>query len=1085
VSEGLHPIDRMVLESAAVAETADRLLAGHAAGEVRVGRAAWAVVLAAITRRAGHPLLVVPARDEEARDLSADLAALLGDNRVALWPSRGAVAGGTVGISPHITGQRARAVGMLGAPGQVVVASVPALAERVPAASARRGAVMVEVGQRLDLDAFVDRLAAMGYERVPQVEERGEMAVRGGLVDLYPSTADGPVRIDWFGDEVEQIRAFSPFTQKTIRPLRAVEAWAAAEDTDAVLVDALDDPGPGAARIVRLGPADYGRAMRDALERFEDEAAAGALADSDSTLERLAGASALDLVVPAGADDAAFDAVEARFPTRGMAEAEAEMARLSSGASRLVVCFARRGDMERTQGLVSRVSPVMLDLSGRVPGPGTVSFAHLGLRTGFVSRGLGLSVVPEAALIRRRRVAPRAPLTAGRRIQSFLDLRVGDHVVHEDHGIGRLEGFETRTVANVTRDYLALVFAGDDRLYIPHDHLDKVSRYVGADGGDPALSKLGGKSWSTMKARARESVRELAGELIALYEARGRAEGFAFPPDDDLSRELERRFPHQETPDQLRAIDEVTDDMERATPMDRLVCGDVGFGKTEVAMRAAFKATAGGKQVMVLVPTTLLAQQHMATFRERFGDLPVGVDMVNRFRSAGEAKQVLARFRDGDLDVLIGTHRLLSMDVQPKDLGLVILDEEQRFGVAQKEALRQLRLKVDVLAMSATPIPRTLQMSMSGLRDISVIETPPPGRRPIATHVGEFDEQLITQALMREKERGGQAFYLHNRVETIEDAAERVRQMAPDLTVLVAHGQMAESALEEVMLAFVRGEGDVLVATSIIESGIDIPRANTLIVERADQLGLSQLHQIRGRVGRSEVTAHAYLFYPDAGSITRDAAARLRAVSDYTDLGSGLRIAMRDLEIRGAGNLLGDEQSGHVAAVGFEMYVEMLQEAIAEGRGEPPPEEEVRVDIPVSAYIPADYVPLESAKIDLHRRIALAPDADALARVGAEVEDRFGDPPPPVAALLEVQRLRLLMRAAGARQAAARSGRVVIGPIPLDSAGMRALRDGVDGALFSTADNLISVPAPAEPAERIAAAIAALEAIAAPAAQVA
>jgi len=1085
VSEGLHPIDRMVLESAAVAEAADRLLAGHAAGEVRVGRAAWAVVLAAITRRAGHPLLVVPARDEEARDLSADLAALLGDNRVALWPSRGAVAGGTVGISPHITGQRARAVGMLGAPGQVVVASVPALAERVPAASARRGAVMVEVGQRLDLDAFVDRLAAMGYERVPQVEERGEMAVRGGLVDLYPSTADGPVRIDWFGDEVEQIRAFSPFTQKTIRPLRAVEAWAAAEDTDAVLVDALDDPGPGAARIVRLGPADYGRAMRDALERFEDEAAAGALADSDSTLERLAGASALDLVVPAGADDAAFDAVEARFPTRGMAEAEAEMARLSSGASRLVVCFARRGDMERTQGLVSRVSPVMLDPSGRVPGPGTVSFAHLGLRTGFVSRGLGLSVVPEAALIRRRRVAPRAPLTAGRRIQSFLDLRVGDHVVHEDHGIGRLEGFETRTVANVTRDYLALVFAGDDRLYVPHDHLDKVSRYVGADGGDPALSKLGGKSWSTMKARARESVRELAGELIALYEARGRAEGFAFPPDDDLSRELERRFPHQETPDQLRAIDEVTDDMERATPMDRLVCGDVGFGKTEVAMRAAFKATAGGKQVMVLVPTTLLAQQHMATFRERFGDLPVGVDMVNRFRSAGEAKQVLARFRDGDLDVLIGTHRLLSMDVQPKDLGLVILDEEQRFGVAQKEALRQLRLKVDVLAMSATPIPRTLQMSMSGLRDISVIETPPPGRRPIATHVGEFDEQLITQALMREKERGGQAFYLHNRVETIEDAAERVRQMAPDLTVLVAHGQMAESALEEVMLAFVRGEGDVLVATSIIESGIDIPRANTLIVERADQLGLSQLHQIRGRVGRSEVTAHAYLFYPDAGSITRDAAARLRAVSDYTDLGSGLRIAMRDLEIRGAGNLLGDEQSGHVAAVGFEMYVEMLQEAIAEGRGEPPPEEEVRVDIPVSAYIPADYVPLESAKIDLHRRIALAPDADALARVGAEVEDRFGDPPPPVAALLEVQRLRLLMRAAGARQAAARSGRVVIGPIPLDSAGMRALRDGVAGALFSTADNLISVPAPAEPAERIAAAIAALEAIAAPAAQVA
>ena len=588
-----------------------------------------------------------------------------------------------------------------------------------------------------------------------------------------------------------------------------------------------------------------------------------------------------------------------------------------------------------------------------------------------------------------------------------------------------------------------------------------------------------------MKARARESVRELAGELISLYEARGRAEGFAFPADDDLTRELERRFPHRETADQQRAIDEVTDDMERPTPMDRLVCGDVGFGKTEVAMRATFKAAAGGKQVLVLVPTTLLAQQHLATFRERFGDLPVSIDMVNRFRSAGEVKQVLGRFRDGELDVLIGTHRLLSMDVQPKDLGLVILDEEQRFGVSQKEALRQLRLKVDVLAMSATPIPRTLQMSMSGLRDISVIETPPPGRRPIATHVGEFDEPLITQALTREAERGGQSFYLHNRVETIDDAAERVRQMAPGLNVLVAHGQMNESALEDVMLAFVRGEGDVLVATSIIESGIDIPRANTLIVERADALGLSQLHQIRGRVGRSDVTAHAYLFYPDAKGITRDAAARLRAVADYTDLGSGLRIAMRDLEIRGAGNLLGDEQSGHVAAVGFEMYVEMLQEAIAEGRGDAPPEEEVRVDIPVSAYIPADYVPFEAAKIDLHRRIALAPDADALARVASEIEDRFGEVPPPVASLLEVQRLRILMRQVGARQAAARSGRIVIGPAPLDSVGMRALRDGVPGALFSTADNLISVPAPPDPSDRIAAAVAALEAIAVPAAQVA
>jgi transcription-repair coupling factor (superfamily II helicase) len=1076
----MPPLDQLVLASGPVGEAADRLLAGHNAGHLSLGRPAWAVVLAALARRCGQPLLVVPARDEEARDLVTDLEALLGPLAVALWPSRGAVSGGAVGISPHLVGLRARALGVLGAPGRVVVASTPALMERVPARDVRADEVVLEPGMRIDMDALVDRLAGVGYERVPQVEERGEMAVRGGLLDVYPSTADGPVRIDWFGDEVESLRAFSPFTQKTIRPLTRVGIWTAAEPGDIPLVDPLVDPGIGGARVVRLQPADYEGALREAVERLEDEAAAGALDDPAMLISRLDDLAVLDLRVPSGTEAPAFDVREARFATRGMAEAESEMARLSSDRKRLVVCFARRGDMERTQHLVTRVAPVIMDADGRVPPEGSVAFTHLDLRTGFVSRDLGLAVVPDGTLIRRRRPGARAPLTAGRRIASFLDLKVGDYVVHEDQGIGRLEGFETRTVANVTRDYLALVFAGDDRLYVPHDHLEKVSRYVGADGSAPALSKLGGKSWSTMKARARAAVRELAGELISLYEARGRAEGFAFPPDDDLTRELERRFSHHETPDQQRAIDEVTEDMERPSPMDRLVCGDVGFGKTEVAMRAAFKAAAGGKQVLVLVPTTILAQQHLATFRERFAELPVSVDMVNRFRSAAEVKAVLARFKSGELDIVIGTHRVLSMDVQPKDLGLVIVDEEQRFGVSQKEALRQLRLTVDVLALSATPIPRTLQMSMSGLRDISVIETPPAGRRPIATHVGEFDEQVVIAALTREVERGGQAFYLHNRVETIDEAAERVREMVPGLRVLVGHGQMHESALEDVMMAFVRGEADVLVATSIIESGIDIPRANTLIVDRADMLGLSQLYQIRGRVGRSDVTAHAYLFYPDTASVTREAAARLRAVADYTELGSGLRIAMRDLEIRGAGNLLGDEQSGHVAAVGFEMYVEMLQEAIAAGRGDPPPEEEVRVEIPVSAYIPADYVPFEAAKIDLHRRIALAPDAEALDRITSEIEDRFGELPQPVHALVRVQGLRLRMRAVGARQAAARAGRVVIGPVTLDSVGMRALRDGVEGALYSTTDNLISVPSTSDPSARIDAAIAALDAIATP-----
>jgi transcription-repair coupling factor (superfamily II helicase) len=451
--------------------------------------------------------------------------------------------------------------------------------------------------------------------------------------------------------------------------------------------------------------------------------------------------------------------------------------------------------------------------------------------------------------------------------------------------------------------------------------------------------------------------------------------------------------------------------------------------------------------------------------------------MVNRFRSPAETRDVLARYREGKLDVLIGTHRLLSMDVQPRDLGLVIVDEEQRFGVAQKESLRQLRLKVDVLAMSATPIPRTLQISLSGLRDISTIETPPPGRRPIATHVGEYDEALVAEALRREAARGGQSFYLHNRVETIEEAGEALRAMVPELRIVTAHGQMAEHELEDVMLAFVRGEADVLVATSIIESGLDIPQANTLVVERADQLGLSQLYQIRGRVGRSDVTAHAYLLYPDAATLSREAASRLRALADYTELGSGLRIAMRDLEIRGAGNLLGDEQSGHVAAVGFELYLEMLNDAVVQGQGREAPEREVRVEIPVSAYIPGDYVPLEAAKIDLHRRIALAADLEELASLRAELEDRFGPVPAPVDALLAVQRVRVKLRAAGASQLAVRSGRVTVGPVSLTSQQLRALREAEPRAVYAGRERLVSVPAGTLPADRLAAAEAALDAL--------
>jgi transcription-repair coupling factor (superfamily II helicase) len=686
-----------------------------------------------------------------------------------------------------------------------------------------------------------------------------------------------------------------------------------------------------------------------------------------------------------------------------------------------------------------------------------VAFCVGQIRRGFVAPGLRLAVLPSGQLFRRR--SSRGPARIGRALATVADLRPGDFVVHEDHGVGRFVRFDTKEVGGVVRDYLYLEFRGDDRLYVPHDQLAKVSRYVGSDGRAPALAKLGGKAWQTLKSRARIAVRELAGELIALYARRQSATKAPHGADDEWMARLEGSFPFEETDDQETAIDAVKEDMESDRPMDRLVCGDVGFGKTEVAVRAAFKAASGGRQVLMLVPTTILAQQHAATFKDRYRDFPVRVEMVSRFRPPAEVKRVLQEYRDGKVEVLIGTHRVLSRDVVPQNLGLIIVDEEQRFGVAQKELLRQLRLEVDVLAMSATPIPRTLHMSLSGLRDITVITTPPRGRHPIKTHVGEFDEELIATALRREVAREGQAFYLHNRVETIDEAAERVRQWVPELRVGVAHGQMPERRLEDVMMKFLHGDFDVLVSTTIIESGLDIPQANTLVIERADALGLAQLYQIRGRVGRSDAVAHAYLFYPDRRELSEEARHRLSTLADYTELGSGYRIAMRDLELRGAGNLLGDEQSGHVAAVGFELYCELLAEAVAELQGRAPESvRPVRLDAAVDAYVPADYVPLEAVKIDLHRRIALAAERADLRELEAELADRFGPVPDPVANLLQLQEARLAAGELGAEVVTLRGGRMTVAPVAMTSAQVAELKRVAPNALYTVARREVSRP---------------------------
>jgi transcription-repair coupling factor (superfamily II helicase) len=533
----------------------------------------------------------------------------------------------------------------------------------------------------------------------------------------------------------------------------------------------------------------------------------------------------------------------------------------------------------------------------------------------------------------------------------------------------------------------------------------------------------------------------MAGELLQLYATRQATPGHAFPPDGELMRRLEDAFPFEETEDQAEAIDDVKNDMESPNPMDRLICGDVGYGKTEVALRAAFKAVEAGKQALVLVPTTILAEQHLMTFSERYSGLPVNVQMVSRFRTPAEQRRILADFGAGKVDVLIGTHRLLSTDIRPHDLGLVVVDEEQRFGVRQKELLRNLRLQVDVLSLSATPIPRTLQMSLTGIRDISVIETPPRGRHEIHTYIGEYRDDLVRAAIAKELAREGQAFYLHNRVETIDSVAEHVRELAPSARVLVAHGQMNERALEQVMLSFLVGDADLLVTTAIIESGIDIPSANTLIIDRADMLGLAQLYQIRGRIGRSEARAYAYLLYPSEEMLTSDAAARLTTLSDHTELGSGFRIAMADLEIRGAGNLLGDEQSGQVAAVGFEMYAQMLEDAVHEMQGEQPASSApVRVDLPVTAYVPPEYIAYEATKIDAHRRIARAQDLRELGEVRAELNDRFGPPPEPVENLLTLQAIKLKASELAATAVGYRSGRLHVDGLELDDQSASRLR---------------------------------------------
>jgi transcription-repair coupling factor (superfamily II helicase) len=1016
----------------------------------RVSEPGLPLLVAALRLHLDRALLVLLPEDADARDAAEAAAWYLGEERVALFPSRGVGWESGLEPPPHLVGERARALDVLDA-GGLVCASAAALAERMPPSGVRPARLDLAVGDEPGIDSLAEHLALAGYERVERVEERGQFAVRGGIVDVFPTTGRDPLRIELFGDEIEAVRAFSPFTQRALRPVEGAVVYAAAERR-------LDLVEPDLTR-----PEDEPPVMPDdlvaAFDRapdlvFEPEAVEHVWEEEQLEPVPFGGAALLD-PFPRGQAHA-FEAQRPAVAARGLAEAEQELASFVRAGQRVVVAFPHRGDALRTANLIRRLEVGWLEEGDELPADEGLYFTVSPARRGFVWRDLGLVLLPDTQIFRKR--APRGDARLGRALQSFADLRTGDYVVHEDHGIGRLLGFETKDVAGVTRDYLFLGFRGEDRLYVPHEQIGKVSRYIGADAKAPALSKLGGKAWLLLKSRARESVQELAGELIALYARRQTSPGVAFDLSGEWLERLEAEFPYRETEDQQRAIEAVKEDLEAPSPMDRLVCGDVGFGKTEVAVRAAFAIALNGRQTLMLVPTTVLAQQHWNTFRERYRDFPVRVEMVSRFRKAADAKAVLRDFADGKVDVLIGTHRVLSRDVIPKNLGLVIVDEEQRFGVAQKELLRSLRLEVDVLALTATPIPRTLHMSLSGLRDISVIETPPEGRRPIRTHVGEYDEEQVRLALEREHAREGQSFYLHNRVETIDEAATRLRDLVPGLRILVAHGQMKERELEDRMLQFLAGDADVLVSTTIIESGLDIPQANTLIVERADTLGLAQLYQIRGRVGRSDLTAYAHLYYPAASELTAEARARLATLADHTELGAGFAIAMRDLEIRGAGELLGAEQSGHVAAVGFELYVELLNEAVAELSGQKRiAARPVRMDARVDAYVPASYIGSEALKIDLHRRLALVEDEDELRELRASVEDRYGDLPEPVENLFAIQEAKLKIAQVGAEYLVFRGGRITVGPLVLGSDELRELRERAATAVYTVGKHEVAM----------------------------
>ncbi|WUD74937.1 transcription-repair coupling factor [Streptomyces sp. NBC_00510] len=1084
--------------------------------------AARPLALAALAARAGRTLLAVTATGREAEDLVAALQSLLPEDSVVEYPAWETLPHERLSPRSDTVGRRLAVLRRLAHPSKddptagpvrVVVAPIRSVLQPQVKGLGDLVPVALRTGTTADLNDVVDALAAAAYARVELVEKRGEFAVRGGILDVFPPTEEHPLRVEFWGDDVEEIRYFKVADQRSLEvaehglwapPCREllltdeVRARAAElaeehpqlrelldkiaqgiavegmESLAPVLVDDMElllDVLPAGSMTVVCDPervrtraADLVATSREFLEASWAASAGGGEAPIDlgaASLWSIADVRdrARELGVPwwSVSPFAADDELDADTLKLGMHAPEVyrgDTARALADTKGWLAEGWRAVYVTEGHGPAARIVEVLGNegiaarLDTGLDGPVEPSVVHVAcgsLESGFVDPALKIAVLTETDLSGQKSSTKDMGRMPSRRRKTIdpLTLQAGDFIVHEQHGVGRYVEMVQRTVQGATREYLVVEYAPakkgqpGDRLFVPTDQLEQITKYVGGEA--PSLHRLGGADWTKTKARAKKAVKEIAADLIRLYSARMAAPGHTFAPDTPWQRELEDAFPYAETPDQLTTIAEVKEDMEKSVPMDRLICGDVGYGKTEIAVRAAFKAVQDGKQVAVLVPTTLLVQQHFGTFSERYSQFPVVVKALSRFQSDSEAKAVLEGLREGSVDVVIGTHRLFSSETKFKDLGLVIVDEEQRFGVEHKEQLKKLRANVDVLTMSATPIPRTLEMAVTGIREMSTITTPPEERHPVLTFVGPYEEKQIAAAVRRELLREGQAFYIHNRVESIDKAAARLRDLVPEARIATAHGQMGESALEQVVVDFWEKKFDVLVSTTIVESGIDISNANTLIVERGDNFGLSQLHQLRGRVGRSRERGYAYFLYPPEKPLTETAHERLATIAQHTEMGAGMYVAMKDLEIRGAGNLLGGEQSGHIAGVGFDLYIRMVGEAVADYRagleaGGGEVEEaplEVKVELPVDAHVPHDYAPGERLRLQAYRSIAAVNSEEDIKAVREELTDRYGKLPEPVENLLLVAGLRLLARRLGVCDITLQGNNVRFSPVEL------------------------------------------------------